>query len=491
MTCWDLYCRLSKAHNGSTETVDRQDRDMTRAVKPPDTIGKRYKRDNDRSAWKTSVIRKDFEELLRCIEEGTSAEGIFVWHLDRYTRQMWDLERLLHLVETGQAKSGFLLRSLQGTWDLRIPEDRSALRKQCIHAQDSSTDTSRRVRDKLTDRIAYEVKPLGGWTYATNPDGEILLPQAKVLRELARRRALGEEWPFIAEDFNARDDVPPLRSGQPFTRTNLRAILYNPRNAGIIMRNGEAVGRLPQAIFTEEEWAKITAMRLGAKRGRPISGRYLLTGLIECGVCGGKMRGVPIGGRGANPDGSKRQVYKCHGVGCSRTITAAHVEKLVIQTVMTALSNPDYVGMHKTARIALDREADSARRKLELARASLAEVMIKEGTGLLDELSARRAKETLGTQITTMQAKLTEVSDPGYTVTRLTKSTLAQWETSSTEQRRQLVSVVVRAVVVNPPSPRRPTGYGPFGGGSGFDPDRVQIELRLPKATTMEEGKAS
>lgn len=475
MTVFDLYCRLSVAPDGSTETVERQEADMRAALaKTGDTVRRVYV-DNNLSAWKRNVRRPDFEALLAEIAAGRTTH-VMVWHIDRYVRRPYDFERLVQAAERG-----LIIRSLLGELDLTNSDQLAMARVLCTMAAKSSDDTSRRVKAALASRVAagHLHGGRGGRSFGYAKDGGIIEAEAAVLREVARRRLDGENWSSIVVDLRQREIY--TRAGIPFTRTSLREILARPINAGIMERDGQQVGQLAEAIFDPETWADLCAMSASARRGRAPVTRYLLTGYVICGSCGRIKYGAVLTGRGTEmSDGRPRRVYRCTsdlGKGrsdrCAKSITAEYVEQIVGEYVKAALSDPDY-----RARLRLATEADSDESagllaEIERAGTALADLVGNYGAGLLPESAYNSARMRLTTRLTSLRARLAEATDPNRLAAQIAAQAAARWDGDGVtdDDRRRLVEGIVSRVTINPPS-----GHG----FSGFDSSRVHVELLLP-----------
>ena len=118
----------------------------------------------------------------------------------------------------------------------------------------------------------------------------------------------------IVRDLNVRG-VPTVRGGR-WIDTLVRAILMNARYAGFIQHDGETVPGSWEPVVSEDTWraarAKLTDP---ARRTSPGSGRkYLLSGVLVCGVCGGPVYGRPTNmkGKGRTSTAGKFS-YTCKG----------------------------------------------------------------------------------------------------------------------------------------------------------------------------------
>ncbi len=164
-----------------------------------------------------------------------------------------------------------------------------------------------------------------------------------LVREAAERVLAGHRLMTIAKDWNHR--CVPGATEQPWTAKTLRKVLLSVRIAGLredgIDRSGKVLGSLSPAVWEgaidRKTWDHVRSVLLNPERlttvGTPT--RYLLTGLIFCGVCGGRMQARR---RDAH---TKRYVCAGHRPGHQLAILAQPVDDLVAERVLELLTTPE------------------------------------------------------------------------------------------------------------------------------------------------------
>ena len=199
------------------------------------------------------------------------------------------------------------------------------------------------------------------------PTGGKAFEDAEIIQEIFRRFADGDSMKEIASDLNRRGIPSPGATWKERNRprgkwqvSTLHAMLHNELYVGRHVWNrskwvkdpdtgkrcrrerpeSEWIVRAVPALVDEETWARAQArMRVrGGKGGAP---RYLLSGLLVCGVCGGKL--IVTGG------GQHR--YKCgtrHAGGehaCSNGVSVPRViaEELILAPVEADLLSPEAI----------------------------------------------------------------------------------------------------------------------------------------------------
>ena len=217
-----------------------------------------------------------------------------------------------------------------------------------------------RTRAALSMR-AQSGEPTGGRAYGYR-DGE-----AEIVREIFQRFADGDSLKTIASDLNRRDVPSPGATWRREERAThgrwlvsaLHSLIKNERYAGRLIWNRSQwvkdpdTGRRRRVERPSHEWT-VTAidpivpsdlwaeaqLRFSPSQGKPGGVRkYLLSGLLECAVCGSKF--IVIGG--------SQQRYMCgtfHAGGphaCSNRLSTPRkiAEERILKPVMDDLLAPE------------------------------------------------------------------------------------------------------------------------------------------------------
>ena len=397
---WGAYLRLSRLkssgrrsqrHRGRyrnpDESVERQLRLIRAYAAEHGLVLAEVYRDNGRSAWKPGKgNRPGWDRMLADGKAGRFG-GLLTWKLDRFARNVRDGEDLLDL--------GVLLDGPDsGRIDLRTAHGKSVFRKQIESATHSSNETSEKVRAAFADMLAsgyrvggsgrlfgFEVLSLAeldDWGDEDDDEGGLTGPaavvrqeEAEVIRELARRLLDGETVQSMADDLNERG-ITTTRGGRWAPR-NLSRTLGNPLYGGWLAYKGETITRLAgvEPILDAETYDAVQA-KLGARRrGRRVTGKYPLSGVLGCGnpACSrqGTMAGYPRTG------GRRAYICAVANGGCGQSVLAEPVEELVRDKVLEALADAERLEAMRAA----DAWLDDQRAKL---------------TGLLADLDADMAE---------------------------------------------------------------------------------------------------
>ncbi len=205
---------------------------------------------------------------------------VIVYKLDRLSRSQKDT---LYLIEDVLIPNGVSFVSLNENMDTATPIGRAMLGIMSAFAQLERETIRERTRMGMKERVKSGLWPGGGkipFGYSYDPSKGILVPNAdadtvRLMYELYRKG-----WSMMAI---AR------YTGLKYERM-AEQILRRKTNAGYIVYNGAEYKGKHEAIVSLDEYEE--TMRLMAERSRGERGgaKHLLAGLVECGVCGAKMR---------------------------------------------------------------------------------------------------------------------------------------------------------------------------------------------------------
>lgn len=455
--CVGVYLRISDDQFGDAKGVARQREDCTALCAVRRWKPEIYE-DNDVSAYRKNVVRKDFERMLADLESG-EIRGIVAYNLDRLVRRPKDLERLIDIYEE---KPNLTFTTLQGDINLTTSDGRAMARVLVTMANKASDDTGRRVKRKQLELAqSGHLVHCGRTPFGWLPDNTTADPKAKAEILKAHERLLaGDRMHAIREDWEARGVLPRKPDGGRYgeemdylRRTTLTRILTNPALAGIKMYRGEVVtddsGRpvkpLWEPICTPEELDAVLGVLERRRRGWTPSGvSYLLSGIARCGKCMKPMRGQL---RRSRP-GTKVPTYTCHtdgshggcgGVGrlaepVDEMVIELVLEDQVRQQMMAELPAQPWAGEAELGSVLEEiSELEEATRKGVVS----VSVMLKVMPGLearRDDLLRQR------------RASLAEVA----AATVITVGSRDEFDAQPLDRQRALVLKTISAVVIHP-----------------------------------------
>jgi len=439
-----VYLRISLDRNGDERAVARQREDAAAVARMREwDIVETYV-DNSVSASKADVIRPEYERMRRDYKAG-KFNAIITYDLDRLTRQPRQLEDWIDEAE----KHGLVIVTLNGEADLGTDGGRLFAR---IKAAVARAEVERKAeRQKRANRQRAEA---GYWQFSRRPYGyerrngviEIVESEAGIVREGYRRYIAGESYYALANDWNDRQ-VPTF--GGDWSMERVRQMFRNPRYAGIVEHKGVRVDVPPTwtPLIDERTWTDYLATRDGRRRAGSwsTSTKHLLSGLLICGVCGGRMLARPEHGRPA---------YACHTSWCV-IIKAEDVEPLVEGVILGRLADKKIVqGLrHVPDTAPLQAEIAILRKRREDITDLLAE-------GILDRRKARQQAADLTAKIDALAERLAAVRrESPLSDLALARSIPSRWNKLSVLDRRRVIEEFGLRVTIAKTRPgRRPNG---------------------------------
>jgi site-specific DNA recombinase len=308
--------------------------------------------------------RGDWLALLDMVRAGR-VSVVLVWLVDRIIRQTRDLDDLL---DACRATGTTILQTSSGTTINPSDPDSVAMAK--ISGVLAETEVAKMsLRQKRKQAALAQSGQFGGGRrrFGYEPAmHSIRKAEAVYVVELADRILAGEALNAITNDWNARGITTV--SGKPWRAVNLRAMILGAHHAGLRTHSGAITGEAAwEGTLPVDVWEAVRAVLTDPARSVGVSTtrKYLLTGVGECGVCGGVIRGR-MAGTGKN----RKAAYICE--------STAHVHRSVemVDPIINAVVG-DWLAAYSVditpddgaARQALTDEAERRRqRRKELAR---------------------------------------------------------------------------------------------------------------------------
>lgn len=430
---WISYSRVSDDRNQG-RSVEEQDAENHRTAERlgdeivaslvDNSVGaSRYSR-GERPEWQKAVLMLERHE----------ADGIMTWEASRATR---DLEMYVKLRRVCR-DTGALWCYNGRVYDLNDDDDSfSTLIDIGVSEREVGATRKRVMRATLhnAERGLPHGKLLFGYKRNYSGNGVFIeqVPdeaQAAIFIEAATRALNGDLDQWIVNDFKARGLT--TGRGAQWSLSQLKRMLMNPGYAGLRVHQGEVIGKaIWPGLITEEQHYQILARYESKKLGRrhDTAIKYLLTGIAECGVCGGliavnKPRGYPS--------------YHCRAKFCvARKIWG--LDELITDLVLARLSQPDIL-----ADLAVDNEpALEAIDELSKLRTRLDGFYAAAASGEITPNALSRIEASLLPQIERYEAKARRVNVPG-TVHDLIVNPRAIWPTLNIIEQREVVRLLMR-----------------------------------------------
>ena len=378
-----LYLRVSSEEQVERESIGTQEEFLADYCKLYGLDVAGIYKDEAVSGTVPLLERPGGRSLLEDAKAGKFASAI-VYKLDRIGRT------LLVVVDAHDRlmEAGVAFRSATEPVDTSTPAGRLIFQMLASFAEFERSTIAERSRDGLHRAFRGGAQPGRiPYGYDLDEDGQftVVAEEAAVVRKIIANIAAGATLYSEAQRLNAEGVPSPGRKyrskarepGGKWTHTTIRKIVARTAYSGTHTVNtskGPIEREVPPIIeLGLQQKALETLAENKRYHSRPTDRKYLLRGLIRCGVCGLHYVGHP-----AHCRGEKRYYYTCSrkhrehyaksGERCSSPyVQAGWIEDLVWQDVREFLQNPGEV----LQRIRQQLEVDEATDDLEERHASL------------------------------------------------------------------------------------------------------------------------
>ena len=444
MTTAALYLRQSLDATGEGLAIARQEKEC-RALcdRLGLEVGQVYV-DNDTSAT-SGKARPGFEALL-----AARPQAIVAWHQDRLLRLTRDLEPVIALDVPVYTVSA-------GELDLATPAGRAVARTVAAWSQYETEQKAERQKAAHRQRAAAGKpwttrRPFGFELDGMTHDDD----EAELIRRMYADLLAGVPQAAIVRGLNDRGI--PTTLGNAWRQSALRALLMNPRNAGLRSHNGVIVGQAAwEPIVSEATWRAAVGIMTTATRKGAGKRTNLMSGLARCGVCGVTVR--------AKRSIHGQRIYACpNGGHVGRDARA--VDDLVRDLVVGRLSQPDALDLLATDSVdvrELQAEADAARQALEVLAETFA-------VGGMPASAFRAGTEKAQARLVEVEAAMAQAA-AGSPLLDLVQSVdaAAAWDGLTLARQRGIVDALMTVTIDR------------TSRGSKFRPESIGIEWKAPQ----------
>lgn len=444
---WDIYARQSA---DDADGIERQIEDCTRAIlSRGGTVGQVYI-DNDESADSRKKTRKDyrpeFRRLMNDVAEGR-CQAFCGQDQDRLMRDVREGEDLIDLVEKTGVRVAF---ARSGEVDLATVDGRMHVRlKAVIAKQETEKKGERQRRAAQGAAEGGKLPTVRSFGYAQ--DGTIIEAERDVIRQAVDIILAGGSLRSAFRVFEA-SGLATTRNARAWLISSVRAILINPRLAGVRCYKGKPVARGSwEPIVTDEEHLRLVALLTQPDRrtNHNIGNarKHLGGGLYLCGVClaGGRITRLEIAHRSSKY--SRGKGYNCRPYNhVARKADA--IDYLVTRAVERWLATDDAPSLVAASSPALKPLQDQERAledRLTVARQRL-------DRGVLDEDEYVATKRDINSELTALRAKKTKLARSSA-LARITEAEdpVKAFQDADLNAKREVIDALMDVVVEKPP----------------------------------------
>jgi site-specific DNA recombinase len=234
----------------------------------------------------TTTDRPELNRLIRHVRAGR-IKTVVVYKLDRLSRRQKDA---LYLLEDVFEANGVAFKSATEPFDTSTPLGKAMLGILAVFAQlerDTIMERTRAGKRQRTRKgLWYGGVVPYGYQYSPETQELTVVPeQAALVREIFQRVLKGESYLSIGKWAAKR-----AKDRAFYAHKTLIYILSNPIYTGKLNQGGVLVDGLHEAIIDYDTWKAVQEEMARRHNGRRPYGKYLLSNLLECGVCHDTMK---------------------------------------------------------------------------------------------------------------------------------------------------------------------------------------------------------
>jgi|GEM_PF-2075927 len=313
-------------------------------------------------------------------------------------------------------------------------------------------------------------RPPLGYTFTPGSKRlEVCEPEAEVVREIYRLRDSGWGYHAIVKEMAARGIQG--KQGR-MNYTSIRSILSNATYAGKRTHKGQVYEGLHEAIIDQDLWDRVQARnRLNGKQAG--GQRYLLSGMLVCGDCGGRMKHWKTGN-------GTRRTFMCkdakdYDAGRMVTVEEHLAERWVLERFFKRVDEKRVEALKARLRKKVPRQesqAEKLRRQFDQVEASIDRLVADyydHDEPLLSADQFRRKNAELTAKRAGIAAELRDLQDRGAldNVVYLDRalSFRDSWEGMTLDEQREALRMLIEKVIVHPKA----------DGMKKVDPARLEI----------------
>jgi site-specific DNA recombinase len=381
-----------------------------------------------------------WDALVDSLQEGDVVVTCEFTRIGRNLRQT--LERIDRLHEKGAE-----LVSLEGDLDTTTAAGKLQYQILLVLAEFERNRMSERLQDTHA-QIAREGRWSGGPTpfgYSYTPGMgllQVVPEEARVVREIFHLRDSGFSiYSIIRELEDRRTRRRRTRGGVRFSYSTIQQVLKNPVYIGMRSYKGALLPANHESIIEKVVWDRVQARR----RQAPKSNKYLLSGMLTCGVCGSTMTH------------KSEHRYVCSRAQEYRDTTAVTIlersaDAWVLQEFFAKLDDKRY--LRARARTPKPKPNRDLKKRLSQVEASLERLLADQyGPGdppFTAEQFRERNAELLEQRRRLLSELQTLEDNATLNVVRITPNLHESWDNMNLDEQREALRLFVERIIIKP-----------------------------------------
>lgn len=400
-----------------------------------------------------TLKRRKVQEAIGHIERG-AAKVIVVWKWSRLARNRRDFAVTCDYIE---ATAGGRVESSTEPIDVTTAVgrlSRGMLAEIAAFESDRAAEVSREVIDaRVADGLPATGRPRFGYVNVGKGRFQSDPETGQVLATMYRKYLAGTGYKGIARWLN--DHGHRNTAGGHFDEHNVRDVLDSGFGAGKVRHRGGYVDGAHEPVIEAGEWVRYQQIRSerAALPSRTKGSRYLLAGLVKCGICGASMN--------ARADKYGHVWYRCRNRGLTECpnpyARLTDIEGEVLRWLRRMVGTVDDAAKARRqaqAKVATHRSrAEVLLRQIGQQKDALTRLTVDRAKGLMpdddayiaarDEISQARDRLLAEYEEATRVAAVGDRFDPtAY------RGLLAEWDTLPVVARREALRKLLARVRV-------------------------------------------
>lgn len=255
--------------------------------------------------------RPELQRMIKDVEKG-KIDCVLVWRLDRLTRSVFDLYKLLEIFDKYDCK----FKSATEVYDTTTAMGRMFITIVAALAQWERENMGERIAFGMAEKVrqgkyAHNIAPMGYDLNLKTGDLTINQKEAKTVRLIYDLYIKGYGFNRLCKYLN--EQGIKTKNGNTWDDTPMMQLVKNPLYYGAIRWKEEIIENAHEPIITKESWerAQQTIVKNRLAEPRRVSSSYIFSGKLRCNKCGNVMVGGVSTFKLSNGEKTRYKLYRC------------------------------------------------------------------------------------------------------------------------------------------------------------------------------------
>lgn len=256
--------------------------------------------------------RPDLQRMIKDIEDG-KIDCVLVWRLDRLTRSVFDLYKLLEIFDQHDCK----FKSATEIYDTTTAMGRMFITIVAALAQWERENMGERISMGYDEKVrqgkyAHNKAPMGYDLDLKTGELTVNQKEAKTVR-LIYDLYTKEVYGFNAICKYLNENEIRTKKGNMWNDKPLGQLIKNPLYYGAIRWKDMIIEDAHEPIITKEQWEKAQRIIVNHRNTEPrrVNSSYIFSGKLRCNKCGHVMGGGSTSYKLSNGEKVRYNIYRC------------------------------------------------------------------------------------------------------------------------------------------------------------------------------------